>query len=375
MHNSFLPREGFKMDTVLKIIRNTALNPGLVLPLILLARFTKRGEDLSILHPAAFYRLKALLAVGTLRLLNNWFSDKVMNNWTTDKYNWSKEIVLITGGAGGIGGHIVQLLSERGITVVVLDIQPLAFTAASNVHYFKCDITSPKTIAAVAAEIRAKVGNPTILINNAGVVIGKSILDSSERDIRFTFDVNSFAHYWTTKEFLPDMCKNNHGMIVTVASVAAWVTVPSMVDYAASKAAAYAFHEGLSAELPTRYGANKVRTVVVNQGYTKTPLFTGYHNETPFIMPALEPETVAEAIVKQVLTGRSGQVICPAMGNMLPSLAAMPAWYQTRLRMKNVKIMEKFAGRKVVEDTDKFYEDKAEKEAKEGGVGASTVLV
>lgn len=372
MHNGILPREGFKMDAVLRLIRNTALNPSILLPLVLLARFTKKGENLAILHPTAFSRLKTLLVLGTLRLLNSWFSDRVLNNWTNDTYNWSKEIVLITGGAGGIGGQVVRLLAERGITVVVLDIQPLSFTASSNVHYFRCDITSPKTISAVAAEVRAKVGNPTILINNAGVVVGRDLLSASERDVRFTFDVNTFAHYWMVKEFLPHMCKANHGMVVTVASVAAWVTVPNMVDYAASKAAAYAFHEGLAAELPTRYGAPRVRTVVVNQGYTKTPLFEGYHNAQPFLMPALEPETVAEAIVKQVLTGRSGQVILPEMGYTLPALAALPAWYQTRLRTRGVEIMKGFRGRKVVEDTDRYYE---EKERKERGVEGSTVLV
>lgn len=201
------------------------------------------------------------------------------------------------------------------------------------------------------------------------MVIGKSLLDATERDVKFTFDVNTFAHYWMVKEFLPDMIKKNHGMVVTVASVAAWVTVPNMVDYAASKAAAYAFHEGLAAELATTYGAPKVRTVVVNQGYTKTPLFNGYHNAQPFLMPALEPETVAEAIVKQVLSGKSGQVICPAMGNTLPAMAALPHWYQARLRTRGVNIMQKFKGRKVVEDVDKFYEEK------EKAVGASTVLV
>lgn len=63
-----------------------------------------------------------------------------------------------------------------------------------------------------------------MLINNAGVVRGKSILDSSEKDIRFTFDVNSLAHYWIIKEFLPSLVENNHGMVVTVASIAAWCT-------------------------------------------------------------------------------------------------------------------------------------------------------
>ena len=209
MHNGLLPREGFKMDAVIRLIRNTALNPSLLLPLVLLARYTKKGQDLSILHPTAFSRLKTLLWLGALRVANNWLSDKVLNNWTADRYDWSKEIVLITGGAGGIGGHVVKLLAERGVKVVVLDIQAMTFEAGPNVHYFHCDITSPKTIAAVAREVRARVGDPTILINNAGVVVGRTLLDASERDVRFTFDVNHFAHYWIVREFLPSICRAN----------------------------------------------------------------------------------------------------------------------------------------------------------------------
>lgn len=373
MHNGLLPREGFKMDAILRLIRATALNPKLLLPLVLLARFTKRGQDLAILHPLAHSRLRTLLTLGILRQISNYFSDRVLNNWTSDTYNWRREVVVITGGAGGIGGHVARLLAESGATVVVLDIQPLTYPAPSNIHYYPCDITSPKTLAAVAAQIRAAVGAPTVLINNAGVVQGRPLLDASEASVRFTFDVNTLAHYWTVREFLPDMVRRNHGMVVTVASVAAWVTVPSMVDYAASKAASHAFHEGLAAELATTYGADRVRTVLVNQAYTTTPLFEGYHNDSPFLMPALAPETVAEAIVRQVLSGRSGQVVVPEMGNSLASLAAMPHWYQARLRTKNVTIMERFKGRQVVEDVDRFYEEKEKGEGK--GVEASGVLV
>jgi len=52
-----------------------------------------------------------------------------LDNWTTDEYDWDKEIVLITGGAGGIGGQVVRLLSERGTKVVVLDVIPMTFEA------------------------------------------------------------------------------------------------------------------------------------------------------------------------------------------------------------------------------------------------------
>lgn len=226
---------------------------------------------------------------------------------------------------------------------------------ASNVYYYKCDITSPATIASVAAEVRKDVGEPTVLINNAGVARGKNILEATEKDVRFTFDVNTLAHYWMAKEFVPAIVKSNHGIIVTVASFAAYVTVPSMTDYAASKAAALSFHEGLTAELKTRYGAPKVRTVVVNQGYTKTPLFQGYNNDSKFLVPTLEPETVAEAIVKKVLAGHSGQVIIPGFGSTLTFLRGLPHWYQLRLRSKGENIMTKWHGRQVI-DVEKWKE-------------------
>ncbi|ROW11332.1 hypothetical protein VMCG_01220 [Cytospora schulzeri] len=370
MHKGLLPREGFKADIIARLLGNTAFNPIFTLPILLLSKFTKKGENLSILHHKAFSRVKLLFYLGLVRWLSSWYSRGVLNSWQDDRYEWqTREIVLITGGSGGIGGRVVKLLSEMGIKVVVLDIQPLTFEASPNIHYFKCDITSKQQIAAVANEIRSTVGHPTVLINNAGVVRGKSIIDASEKDIRFTFDVNALSHYWIVQEFLPNIIENDHGMVVTVASVAAWVTIPNMVDYAASKHAALAFHEGLAAELATRYGANKVRTVVVNQGYTRTSLFEGYNNEASFLLPTLEPETVAEAIVRQVLTGKSGQVIAPALASGFSAFASMPHWYQYGVRRNGSIIMKEWQGRQVVSDLERFYGEK------EREVEGSTVFV
>lgn len=230
----------------------------------------------------------------------------------------------------------------------------LTLPSASNVHYFKCDITDSATVASVAAEIRRKVGNPTILVFNAGVARGKSILEATEKDVRFTFDVNSIAHYILAKEFLPSLIARDHGMVVTVASIAAFVTVPKMVDYSASKAAALSFHEGLGAELATLYNAPKVRTVVINQGYTKTPLFQGYNNGASFLVPSLEVDTVAEGIVSKILSGHSGQLIMPGFANLLSFLKGFPHWYQRKMRNDGVTIMSKWHGRQVI-DVEKEY--------------------
>ena len=153
------------------------------------------------------------------------------------------------------------------------------------------------------------------------------------------------------------------------------VAAPYMVDYASTKAAALAFHEGLAAELATCYKAPRVRTVVINQGYTKTPLFEGYNNTSPFMAPSLEPDSVAQMIVEQVLTGRSGQVIAPAFGSFISGFSIMPHWYQYKVRRDGHNIMPNWRGKQVVGDLDKYYEDKAKEKAGEEDIDGSAVLV
>lgn len=91
---------------------------------------------------------------------------------------------------------------------------------ASNVYVLKCDLSSSASIKDTASHIRATVGEPTVLINNAGICRGKTLLDATEADINLTYSVNVMSHFWLAKEFLPAMVRNNHGHIVTVARYA-----------------------------------------------------------------------------------------------------------------------------------------------------------
>ncbi len=72
-----------------------------------------------------------------------------------------------------------------------------------------------------------------ILINNAGIVVGKPFLDVEDDEIQRTIDTNMMAHFWTVKAFLGDMIRQNEGHIVTIASVAGIVGMNTITEYSA----------------------------------------------------------------------------------------------------------------------------------------------
>lgn len=76
---------------------NTALNPLLSGPLLLLARYTQQGQGYAIDHPTVLRRLRLLLYLGLARWTNRFFSQGAQNNWKGDRYNWGREIIVITG--------------------------------------------------------------------------------------------------------------------------------------------------------------------------------------------------------------------------------------------------------------------------------------
>lgn len=119
-----LPREGLYIDPVISGLRKTILHP--LLGLILLSLML-RGR-LSVVAP--YERLVQITAATSAFLwLNDWLNAKCLNNWTTDgKWDWKKELVVVTGGSGGIGAGVAQRLAAMGARVVVVDIIPLTFT-------------------------------------------------------------------------------------------------------------------------------------------------------------------------------------------------------------------------------------------------------
>lgn len=201
------------------------------------------------------------------------------------------------------------------------------------IRYYKCDITSRDDLHTAAEAIRSDMGSPSILINNAGIGNAYTILDIPFDSLRKIFDINLLSHWSTVQEFLPDMLAKKKGHIMGVASLASFVALAGAVDYSCTKAGLLAFHEGLTQELKHRYKCPQIKTSLVHPGWTKSAI-----TAHPAVQAGLkrigakmlEPEDVADAMVKQIVAGRSGQLI---LGPGLSArVRALPLWLQELIR-------------------------------------------
>ncbi|KXG47912.1 Short-chain dehydrogenase/reductase SDR [Penicillium griseofulvum] len=219
---------------------------------------------LNVLNAPIITSLSVLIVSLVLYYFHNKISERVLNNFQTSE-TWipENELVLLTGGSGGIGREIMKELSRKKVRVVILDINRPTFELPENVTFYQTDITSARSLSETGAAMRKSHGEPTVIVNNAAVFHHGTILEMPEEKLRQTFDVNIISHFLILKEFLPYMVRMNRGHVITVASVASFVTIGEMVDYACSKASALSFQEGLRQELKYWYKAPNVRTRLV----------------------------------------------------------------------------------------------------------------
>jgi len=225
------------------------------------------------------------------------------------------DIVLITGGGSGIGRLMALRLSKLGAIIVTWDVNTkgneetvgMIKEIGGTAFAYTVDITNRQKIYAAADEVKQDVGTVSILINNAGIVNGSSLLDTSDEKIIRTFDVNVLAHFWTIKSFMPDMILNKKGHIVNVASIAGHSGMNKLVDYCSSKFAAVGIDDALKVELKVQGHGDYIHTTVVCPYYISTGMFAGVQSK---IIPILEPDFVAESTVQGIITNKP-QVIVP----------------------------------------------------------------
>jgi all-trans-retinol dehydrogenase (NAD+) len=269
----------------------------------------------------------------------------------------SGKTVLVTGAASGIGRLLALDVAHRGATVVAWDIhrEPLDDLAreisnlGDRAYAFTCDVGDRAAVQETAERVQREVGAVDVLVNNAGVVSGRPLLELTEDDIERTFRVNVLAHFWTIRAFLPAMVEQGSGHIVTIASAAGLLGIPRMTDYAASKHAAVGLAESLRLELSRT--APGVRTTLVCPSYIDTGMFEGAEVRARHLVPMLRAEDVSAAVVRAVEQDRE-QLLMPLMVNTISPLRVLPTRvFDATARMLGIaSSMDRFVGRRTEQD-------------------------
>ncbi|HYC56279.1 MAG TPA: SDR family oxidoreductase [Candidatus Binatia bacterium] len=238
--------------------------------------------------------------------------------------------VLITGGASGIGRLMALEMAHQGADLILWDLNQEAVEATAreveaatgrSARTYVCDVARRQNVYETATRTLADAGRVDILINNAGIVSGRGLLENPDEKIEATFAVNTLALFWMTKAFLPRMIERGRGHVVTIASASSLIGVNRLADYSASKWAAMGFDESLRVEM--RRTSPYIRTTVVCPFYIDTGMFAGVRSRWPLFLPLLEPQAVARRIVRAIRKDHA-RLIMPWSVALIPLMRMLP---------------------------------------------------
>lgn len=208
--------------------------------------------------------------------------------------------VLITGGASGIGKLMGRLALERGAKLILWDINTTQLEETRTelsrlgaVSTYTVDVSSPEQIRSSASLVKED-GVVDVLINNAGIVVGKYFHEHTSNDILKTMEINANAPMLISLEFLPGMISRNSGNICNIASSAGLISNPRMSVYASSKWAVIGWSDSLRIEMQQL--RKNIGVTTVTPYYINTGMFDGVRS----LVPILKPEKVARKIIRGI---------------------------------------------------------------------------
>lgn len=213
---------------------------------------------------------------------------------------------LVTGANRGFGRHIAQQLRDRGATVYAGARNP-ATVDLDGVTPIQLDIVDPASVRAAAASTKGV----SILVNNAGVGTGATLMAGDIDDIRREFDTNFFGTLDVTRAFAPQLGEHDQSYILNVLSVLSWLNLPWLGGYSASKSAQWALTNGIRQELAgqgTRVGGLHV-------GFMDTDLTAGIDQ------PKSDPADIARIAVDGIAAGSVEILADELSGNVRAGLA------------------------------------------------------
>lgn len=194
--------------------------------------------------------------------------------------DFAGRVAVITGGASGIGRALAEAALERGMRVVIGDVERAALERTAeelSVVGVLTDVTELGQVEVLATEAMSRHGRVDLVANNAGVGGGGFVSEITMKDWEWVLRVNLWGAINVIHTFLPHLMANPHGgHLVNTASIAGLTGVPGIAPYNASKFGLVGLSEALDTEL-AQSGAN-VRVSVLCPGYVRTNIFDSQRN-------------------------------------------------------------------------------------------------
>jgi 2-keto-3-deoxy-L-fuconate dehydrogenase len=213
------------------------------------------------------------------------------------------KVALVTAAGQGIGRAIAESFAAEGASVIATDVDESKLDGITSTKRLKLDVRSTAAVDALAKQVAAEFGALDVLVNCAGYVHHGSVLDCSEQDWDFSFDLNLKSMHRTIRAFLPAMLEKNAGSIVNISSAVSSIRgVPDRYAYGATKAAVIGLTKAVAADFIRR----GIRANAICPGTIESPSLEGRIRERSQTTGKSVAE-VERAFVERQPMGRLGR--------------------------------------------------------------------
>ena len=213
------------------------------------------------------------------------------------------KVALVTAAGQGIGRAIAEAFAAEGASVIATDVDESKLNGITSTKRLKLDVRSTAAVDALAKQVAAEFGALDVLVNCAGYVHHGSVLDCSEQDWDFSFDLNVKSMHRTIRAFLPAMLEKNAGSIVNISSAVSSIRgVPDRYAYGATKAAVIGLTKAVAADFIRR----GIRSNAICPGTIESPSLEGRIRERSQTTGKSVAE-VERAFVERQPMGRLGR--------------------------------------------------------------------
>ncbi|WP_280233372.1 SDR family oxidoreductase [Nocardia cyriacigeorgica] len=265
------------------------------------------------------------------------------------------KVVVITGGARGIGLATATALQTLGAKIAIGDIDETTVKESGSHRdfevYGRLDVTDPSSFEAFLDEVERTIGPIDVLINNAGIMPTGKLADEPDQVTRRILDINVYGVILGSKLALARMLPRRSGHVINIASLAGETHIPGLATYNASKHAVLGFTDTLREE----YRGSGVSFSSILPTLTKTELGSGV--STPKILRPAEPEEIADAIVDVIAAPKSKVRVTAVAGAIAQVVNLLPESWADGLA-RALGSSDAFLG-DVDTDQRKAYEERA----------------